>query len=64
MEGAWERAMEGIESCKRFGLHFQIQTTVTTSNYHEIPAIIELSHKLGARVFISSSWSAQAGDRT
>ena len=31
MEGAWERAMEGIESCKRFGLHFQIQTTVTTS---------------------------------
>ncbi|MEK6692156.1 MAG: radical SAM protein [Nitrospirota bacterium] len=50
-EGAWEKAMNGIESCKRHGLDFQIQTTVTTANYHEIPEIIALSHKLGARVF-------------
>ena len=51
MEGAWDKAMDGIESCKRHGIEFQIQTTVTTANYHEIRDIIELSHKLGARVF-------------
>lgn len=51
IEGSWDRAMAGIESCKRHGLEFQIQTTVTTTNYYEISEIIALSHKLGARVF-------------
>ena len=63
MDGAWEKAMDGIESCKRHGIEFQIQTTVTTANYNEIQDIIELSHKMGSRVFNLFLWSALEGVR-
>ncbi|MFQ5900612.1 MAG: radical SAM protein [Thermodesulfobacteriota bacterium] len=51
VKGAWKGAVEGIETLKREGVEFQIQTTVTKENYDEIPAIIEYSAKMGCRVF-------------
>lgn len=50
-DGAWEKAIRGIEACKRYGLDFQIQTTVTKKNYSEIPELIEFSHRIGAKAF-------------
>lgn len=49
--GAWDDTLNGIEACRRQGIEFQIQTTVTRENFHEIPDIIEFSSNLGARVF-------------
>ncbi len=49
--GAWDGTMNGIEACRRQGIEFQIQTTVTRENFHEIPDIIEFSYNLGAKVF-------------
>ncbi|MFQ5901777.1 MAG: radical SAM protein [Thermodesulfobacteriota bacterium] len=51
VKGAWQEAMKGIETLKKEGVEFQIQTTVTKENYDEIPAIIEYSAKIGCRVF-------------
>ncbi len=51
LRGAWDDTLNGIESCRRQGIEFQIQTTVTRENFHEIPDIVEFSYKLGARVF-------------
>lgn len=49
--GAWDNTLNGIEACRRQGIEFQIQTTVTRENFSEIPKIIEFSYNLGARVF-------------
>ncbi|MCF6157477.1 MAG: radical SAM protein [wastewater metagenome] len=49
--GTWDDTLNGIEACRRQGIEFQIQTTVTRKNFHEIPRIIEFSYNLGARVF-------------
>lgn len=49
--GAWDDTLNGIEACRRQGIEFQIQTTVTCENFHEIPDIIEFSYNLGAKVF-------------
>ncbi len=51
VKGAWVETIKGIEACKRHGLDFQIQTTVTKHNYTEIPQLIEYAKSLGARVF-------------
>lgn len=48
-DGAWEKTMAGIEAMKRHGLDFQIQLTVTKGNQSDIPQIIDLAHKHGAR---------------
>lgn len=48
---AWDDTLNGIEACRRQGIEFQIQTTVTKENFHEISNIIEFSYNLGARVF-------------
>jgi len=48
---AWDDTLNGIEACRRQGIEFQIQTTVTRENFHEIPDIIEFSYNLGAKVF-------------
>jgi radical SAM protein with 4Fe4S-binding SPASM domain len=50
-EGAFAAAMRGIESAKRAGLAFQINTTVTRDNRDELPAILELAARLGAKTF-------------
>lgn len=51
LEGAWQQTLKGIECCQRVGLDFQVQTTVVQGNYHQIPQMIQLAHRLGARVF-------------
>ncbi len=49
--GAWDDTLNGIEACRRQGIDFQIQTTVTKENFHKIPDIIEFASNIGARVF-------------
>lgn len=51
MPGAWDDTLNGIEACRRQGIEFQIQTTVTRDNFNEIPKIIDFSYNIGARVF-------------
>ena len=48
--GAWEAAVAGIEASKRNGLQFQVHFSAQPMNYQELPAVIEWSHGLGARV--------------
>lgn len=51
VQGAWEKTMKGIIACRKHGLEFQIQTTVTKKNYSEIPEIIGYASKIGAKAF-------------
>ena len=46
--GAFAGAMRGIEAMKSMGMEFQINTTITTANLHQIKDIHDLSLKLGA----------------
>lgn len=49
--GTWDDTLNGIEACKRQGIDFQIQTTVTKDNFDKIPDIIEFAYNIGAKVF-------------
>ncbi|MGA1794618.1 MAG: heme b synthase [bacterium] len=49
VSGAFERAVQGIESLKAAGVEFQINTTVTTRNAHLIGDMTRLASDLGAR---------------
>ncbi|MHC4480867.1 MAG: siroheme decarboxylase subunit beta [Planctomycetota bacterium] len=51
VEGAFEAALEGLQAAKRAGLSFQINTTVSRHNVHELPRILGLAVELGADVF-------------
>jgi len=51
MDGAWGKTIKGIEAARKYGLDFQIQTTITKENYTEIPKMIDFSHELGASGF-------------
>jgi heme b synthase len=46
--GALEGSLAGIESLKKAGIEFQINTTVTRHNVHEVHEILDLAVKLGA----------------
>jgi heme b synthase len=46
--GAFEGALGGIRAAKKVGLEFQINTTITRQNSHELPAILDLAIDLGA----------------
>lgn len=46
--GAFEGALRGIKLAKKVGLEFQINTTITRQNRHELPAILDLAIDLGA----------------
>lgn len=46
--GAYEGALRGIAACRKAGLPFQINTTVTRANLTELPAIYERAIGLGA----------------
>jgi len=48
VDGAFEGALRGILLAKDAGMEFQINTTITKTNLHEIPEIQELAVKLGA----------------
>lgn len=47
-EGALRQTLEGINACKSVGLPFQIHTTVTIYNQHEILDIIDAAVEWGA----------------
>lgn len=42
-EGAWEKAVEGMDFCRRAGIPFQIHTTVMNWNYCEIEDIYDFA---------------------
>ena len=46
--GAFEAALEGIGLLKKAGIEYQINTTVTRQNAHQIDKILELAVGLGA----------------
>ena len=48
VEGAFSRAMKGLEYLKKAGIEFQINTTITKRNLHELPEIYKLAVSLGA----------------
>jgi heme b synthase len=48
VDGAFEGAIRGIRLAKDAGIEFQINTTITKTNLHEIPNIQDLAIKLGA----------------
>ncbi len=48
VDGAFEKALNGIKVAKDAGIDFQINTTITKTNLDEIPQIQDLAVKLGA----------------
>ena len=46
--GAFNKAMKGIQLLKDAGLEFQINTTVTRHNVHDIKKILDMTVRLGA----------------
>ncbi|MHC1610017.1 MAG: radical SAM protein [Candidatus Methanospirareceae archaeon] len=46
VNGAFERTLRGMKACEEEGLAVQLFTTVTRTNYSEIPKIIELADDL------------------
>lgn len=46
--GAFEGVLAGIRAARAEGLPFQINTTITKRNYHQIEAIMNLAVELGA----------------
>jgi heme b synthase len=48
VSGAFEGALCGMRSAKKVGLEFQINTTITRQNSHELPDILDLAIDLGA----------------
>jgi heme b synthase len=48
VKGAFDGALHGMDCARKAGLDFQINTTITQQNLHEIPAIQELAVSLGA----------------
>jgi putative heme d1 biosynthesis radical SAM protein NirJ2 len=47
--GAWDLAVQAMQVCKNEGLEFQVHTTVSKKNLHEIDKITNLAKDLGAR---------------
>ena len=48
LEGAFDGAVNGINTAKALGLEFQINTVITKTNLNEIPDILALAESLGA----------------
>ena len=46
--GAFAGALAGIEAMKKAGLEFQINTTITKANHHQLEGIMDLAIRLGA----------------
>lgn len=51
VNGAFDGLIRGIGAARDSGLEFQINTTITKSNLHELPDIYSLAVKLGAVSF-------------
>lgn len=50
-EGAFDATLKAIETAKKVGLRFQINTTISKLNADEVPGIAELARRLGAHCF-------------
>ena len=50
LPGAWQGAIRATEALRAEGIDFSLHMSVTDWNVGEIPGMIELSRKLGARV--------------
>ncbi|MFO7753875.1 MAG: heme b synthase [Desulfobacteraceae bacterium] len=48
VDGAFEKALAGIETAKQAGIEFQVNTTITKANLEEIPKIFRLAENVGA----------------
>lgn len=48
---SWRRAVMAMETCRKWGLDFQVQTSVTSDNILEIASLMKFASELGARVF-------------
>lgn len=48
--GSWKKTMDGIDSCRRAGLMFQVHFSVTEDNAHELDSMIEFCRSSGAAV--------------
>jgi radical SAM protein with 4Fe4S-binding SPASM domain len=48
--GAWIKAVQGIDACRRNGLMFQVHFSVTDANAHELDAMIGFARSAGAAV--------------
>jgi len=46
--GAFQGALEGVELLKRAGIEYQINTTVTKHNIHQVEKMLDLAIELGA----------------
>lgn len=51
VKGAFNSLMNGLEVARKFGLQFQINTTITKGNVQELPSIYDLAVKLGSVSF-------------
>ena len=47
--GAWEQAVAGMKQCEQAGIEFQVHTTVTKKNIHEVLNITDFAQDVGAR---------------
>jgi len=48
MSGAFAGSLAGIDALKKAGMEFQINTTITSSNRHQLSALMDLAVRLGA----------------
>jgi len=48
VNGSFEGGLRGIRYAKKVGLEFQVNTTITQHNLHQIPQILDLTVHLGA----------------
>jgi len=48
MSGAFAGAMAGIAALKKAGMEFQVNTTITSTNRHQLSALMDLAVRLGA----------------
>ncbi|SMB98136.1 putative heme d1 biosynthesis radical SAM protein NirJ2 [Thermanaeromonas toyohensis ToBE] len=48
-EGAWEKALAGMEACRSAGLPFQVHTTVFDWNREELTKLTDLAVSVGAK---------------
>lgn len=49
MSGSWERTVAAVDAMAKAGLDFQMQFTVTRTNYDEIPQLLALAAEKGAK---------------
>ena len=48
--GSWEKTLNGMEACRQQGLPFQVHFSVTEANADEVPAMIDFTRSVGAKV--------------